>query len=395
MTFEEISMIEKSFINNNLCSGCFACVSKCPKNCISMKTNAEGFWYPEILTDDCSNCKLCESCCPVLNRNIEQNLSNEAFAVINQDDKIRENSSSGGVFHSIASSVLKNDGVVFGAAFSQDFKSVEHIAIKSHAELPLLMGSKYLQSKISSAYIEAKNYLENDKSVLFSGTPCQIAGLYSFLGKDYPNLITQDIICHGVPSPLVWKKYVEYRENNAESKTKSVFFRHKKIGWKTFSLQFVFKNDKEYIEPLNADLYMKGFLSNLFLRPSCHNCSFKSENRIADITLADFWGINNINKEIDDDKGISLILVNTEKGMNLLENIKSQITFEKVDKATALKYNSAATKSPLMPPQREKFMKDFQNQSIDKSIKKHCKVKIKTKIKKFIKSVLRKLKIGG
>lgn len=379
--------------NKNACNGCFACVSKCPKKCITMKADNEGFLYPEIDEKICIDCKLCEKICPVLNKNISCNNSDLAFAVINKDIEIRNNSSSGGIFFSLAESILKVGGVVFGAAFTDDFKSVEHIAVTKIENLWKLQGSKYLQSQIGNSYKEAKDHLEKGLPVYFSGTPCQIAGLYAFLGKDYKNLITQDIICHGVPSPLIWKKYVEYRESKAASSTRRTFFRHKKYGWKKFSVQFVFENCTEYIQILTEDLYMRGFLANLYLRPSCYQCSFKSENRISDITLADFWGVENICPEMFDDRGTSLVLINTAKGKTLFNTIKPQTQNCEVEKSEALKYNSAATKSSLLPQKRKLFMDDIKTKPFSNIIKKYCRESIVHRSKRFVKKCLLLLKI--
>ncbi len=369
------------------CNGCNSCQLKCPKDCIKMCVDAEGFWYPKVDGDICIDCGLCEKICPVLNKSTNENESDVALAVINKNTDIREQSSSGGVFYLLAENIIKNGGVVFGAAFTQDFKSVEHICVKDIESLPKLMGSKYLQSKIGEVYITAKQYLDDGKKVLFSGTPCQIGGLYSYLGRDYENLITQDLICHGVPSPMVWKKYVEYREKKSASKTRRTFFRHKKYGWKTFSVQFVFENCTEYIQIIRDDLYMRGFLADLYLRPSCYDCSFKSTNRISDITLADFWGIENVCPDMFDDKGTSLVLLNTEKAEAVFDSIKADSQYCYVDKSHALMYNSAAAKCPVIPQNRKLFMRDFQTMPFEKLIKKHCKVKFKTKIKRFLRKI--------
>lgn len=386
-------MVKKLSSVGDKCSGCFACVTKCPNSCIAMKTNNEGFWYPEIDEEKCVSCGLCEKICPVMGEKIIEQPSNESFAVINKNDKTRMESSSGGVFTLLAERVLDDNGVVFGAAFSDDFKSVQHICVKDKNKLWRLRGSKYLQSSIGDAYIQAENYLKQEKNVLFSGTPCQVAGLYAYLGTDYENLITQDIICHGVPSPLVWRNYVEYREHIAGSATKGIFFRHKKNGWKTYSLQFDFENDSEYIQPLAKDLYMRGFLANLYLRPSCYQCGFKSENRISDITLADFWGVENICPEMFDDRGTSLVLINTNKGKVLFNTIKSQTQNCDVEKSEALKYNSAATKSSLLPQKRKLFMDDIQTKPFSKIIKKYCRESIVNRSKRFVKKCLLLLKI--
>lgn len=227
--------------------------------------------------------------------------------------------------------------------------------------------------------------------VYFSGTPCQIAGLYAFLGKDYENLFTQDLICHGVPSQTVWQKYVDFREKKAASKTRRTFFRHKKYGWKMYSVQFIFENCTEYIQILFDDLYMRGFLANLYLRPSCHNCNFKTVNRCADVTLADFWGIEKVLPEMNDNKGTSLVICHSDKGEKILKNCSGDITVKEIDVGDALQYNSAMTKSAAAHRNRNNFFKQLQSEEIDKLIKSCLKVSIYKRILKRVKSVVKRI----
>lgn len=282
-------MIE--IIQKEKCSGCHGCVNACPKHCITMHPDTEGFWYPQINKEQCIACGLCEKVCPIIRKNeSDDHFTTKAMAAINQDEEIRLKSSSGGVFTLIAEEIIKQGGAVFGAAFSEDFKSVHHICVDTVEGLDKLRGSKYVQSRIGDTYKQAKAFLEEGKKVLFTGTPCQISGLYAYLAKPYENLYTQDLICHGTPSPMVWKKYVEYREQKAASKTQRMFFRHKQYGWKTYAVLFEFANNTAYGKTLHEDAFMKVFLSNICLRPSCYACSFKTLHRESDLTLADFWG---------------------------------------------------------------------------------------------------------
>ncbi len=376
----------------SLCTGCYACVSICPKHCIQMKENSEGFWYPEVDVDSCIDCGLCEKSCPIRQDN-EKNTHPTAYMATNKDTEIRLKSSSGGIFTLLAQTVLNRGGVVFGAAFTKDFKGVEHIAVSSSSELYKLQGSKYLQSKIGNAFFKAKELLEMGTPVLFTGTPCQIGGLYSFLNKSYENLITQDCICHGVPSPMVWRKYLASRENSLSSIIKNVFFRAKHTGWKEYSLLLEFENGKQSSQSFYNDWYMQGFLNNLYLRESCYRCSFKSLDRQSDITLADFWGIEAICPSFDDDKGTSLVLVNSDKGRELWLELNDRIHSQRVQLEKAIAYNSAAIRSASKHPQRAKFFKRIQRHSVDASVKKFLqssilkKVQIKTKriIKRIIK----------
>ncbi len=377
------------------CSGCFACASACPQNCISMISDNEGFLYPNIDVSHCVNCDLCVKACPIINKKNETNVAVSAYAAINNDEGIRGESSSGGIFTYLAEQIIKKGGIVFGAAFSEDFKYVKHISVSEINELFKLRGSKYLQSRIGNTYKEAEAYLKKGVPVYFSGTPCQISGLYSYLGKEYDNLYTQDIICHGVPSPLVWEKYVENRESVSGSYTKKVFFRNKETGWKNFLVRFVFEDGTEYSKSYKNDLYMKGFISNLFLRPSCHNCNFKTVNRIADITLADFWGVEVSDLKMDDDKGTSLVLIHSDKGKELFENFDSEVLVKKADLEFAVKANSAILTSVTPHNKRSRFFKKLENSNIDDLIYGCLKVSTYNKylitIKRHIKKTLKRL----
>lgn len=373
------------------CTGCHACYNICPVNSIRMEPDDEGFLYPSIDEKTCINCGRCQMVCPVLKDYIG-NDKGKAFACINKDDDTRLQSSSGGIFSLIAKHVLGKNGVVFGAAFDDDFR-VSHIEILSEDELYKLRGSKYLQSTIGCAYKKAECYLKQGKLVLFSGTPCQISGLKSYLGKDYENLILQDIICHGVPSPKVWRKYLEYREKVACSSTRKANFRYKKHGWNSYRILFEFLNDEEYEQIFSKDLFMRCFLSNLCLRHSCYNCHSKSLERESDITLADFWGVENILPEMFDDKGTSLVIVNSNKGRDIFQKISENMIYKEVDIMEAVKYNSSAYKSVDYPKNRDKFMKLVKRMDFDKALNKSIKAstinKIIKKLKLFIRRFLR------
>lgn len=372
----------------NICSGCSACANACPAECIEMKYDGEGFLYPHINEDACINCGKCKRICPVLKEYVG-NPKGKAYACINKDDDIRMQSSSGGVFTLLAEEILQNGGVVFGAVFDEDF-NVGHIAVESAEKLGELRGSKYVQSRIGIAYRRAKKYLDNGTLVLFTGTPCQISGLRAFLGREYDNLIMQDIICHGVPSPGVWQRYIKYREKKSASATRRTFFRHKKYGWKTYSVLFEFSNSTEYEQILCKDLFMQGFLANLYLRPSCYRCHSKSLERESDITLADFWGIENVAPEMFDDRGTSLVLVNSLKGKKLFETISDKLICREVSLNEAVKYNSSAYKSVEANKKRGEFFERIDKEDFEKVVMrltrqpriKRCFIKIKGIIRK-------------
>ena len=356
------------------CCGCHACANICPKNCIEMVYDDEGFLYPKIDKSKCINCGLCKNICPILNKpKVEEKVFPCAYAAYNKDLAVRMQSSSGGLFSLLADFVLSENGVVFGAAFNDKFE-VEHIGIENAEDLNKLRISKYVQSRIGNSYKDAKKFLDNGRKVLFTGTPCQIAGLLKFLGRPYENLYTQDIICHGVPSPGIWQKYVEYRAKceGDDVSVKEIKFRKKINSWKKYSFSFVFSNDKEYRKtPYYTDPMMKMFLFNKCLRPSCHKCAFKDVNRPSDITLADFWGVNGVARDLNDDKGISLVLVHSEKGKELFEKIKDKIVFREVDFKKATRHNPLVKRSARKSPSRNKVMKDFKKLPFEKVVKRH------------------------
>ena len=374
--------------NKTLCSGCRACEQACPLNCIDVKADEEGFLYPEADMQKCINCGLCEKICPVLNKS-DFHHPIRAYGCINKNDTVRKDSSSGGIFYLLAEYVISQNGVVFGAKFDDKF-NVVHDYAETVEEMQKFQGSKYLQSNVQDTYKKAKEFLDMNRLVLFTGTPCEIGGLKAYLKKDYENLICQDIICHGTPSPKVWQKYVEFRERNESSKMAFVFFRHKKYGWKRYSVQLKFENSDEYITSLKDDLYMRSFLHNLSLRPSCYSCAFKGCERGSDITLADFWGVENLYPNLFDDKGTSLVIVNSVKGENILNAIKNKIVLEQVDFEKSISFNSAYSKSVSKPDNRDVFMKEIFVNPFDKVAGKYCKIKLSTKIKRKIKSLIKR-----
>ena len=255
-----------------------------------------------------------------------------------------------------------------------------------------LRGSKYLQSEIGDSLRQAKTYLEKGVEVLFTGTPCQISGLLAYLGKGYKNLYTIDIICHGVPSQKVWEKYLKLWEEEFASKTKMVSFRNKKQGWQDYSLAIQFKNNTEYIRDVRNDLYLKGFIANLYLRPSCYNCKFKGIQRESDITIADFWGIQNIYPEFDDDKGTSLIIINNDHGENCFNSVKDEFLIKEADLNEAIKFNSAAIKPSKAHQNREKFLKESNKYKIDCAIKRALELGFLKKCKRNARRILSKIK---
>ncbi|MEF9984509.1 MAG: Coenzyme F420 hydrogenase/dehydrogenase, beta subunit C-terminal domain [Oscillospiraceae bacterium] len=372
------------------CCGCHACAAICPQNCISMQPDDEGFYYPKINVDLCIQCNRCEEVCPVMEGSTLDHTP-IAYAAFNKNEAIRMASSSGGIFTLIAEEIINQGGVVFGACFDTDF-NVVHDFTEQIVELAKFRGSKYVQSKIGSTYRLAKSFLDEGRMVLFTGTPCQISGLKAYLQKDYDCLICQDIICHGVPSPKVWRKYIEHRESCAAAAAQRIAFREKNEGWKRYSVSFLFKNNTEYRQTADKDLMMQAFLQNVCLRHSCYSCSFKTLSRQSDITLADFWGVENILPEMDDDKGTSLVLLHSEKGKKLFDVIRNQLRYQRVNLTEAIKYNTAAIKSADLNPKRSEFMRNIDAMDLNKAVKKYCGDSFWLKCKRIVYRVLSKIK---
>lgn len=369
------------------CTGCFACVDICPQHCISVEVNEEGFEYPSIDYEKCVNCGLCRKKCPVANKIKDNNIKPVTMAAIHKDTDVRMQSSSGGVFSAIAKHIIEQNGVVYGAGYDKEF-NVVHKCCTTIEDLAELRGSKYVQSNIQGIYSAIKEQLEKGQLVLFVGTPCQIGGVRAYLGKDYERLYTVDFVCHGVPSPLVWKKYVEYRERKAKSKVKKISFRNKETGWKHYSLIFEFENGEKYSQVLTKDLYMRGYLSHIFLRPSCSECSFKQLQRQSDITLADFWGIEKVLPEWNDDKGVSLAMVHSQKGHELLEGIKEQLDIKDIDFEIAIRENASMLLSTKSNTLRKAFYKDLRKLEMDILIEKYCGTGLNAKLRRFIAKII-------
>ena len=352
------------------CTGCFACANICPQDCISMESDPEGFWYPQIDREKCTDCGCCEEVCPILQKRQAKSRP-IAYACYNNDENVRKDSSSGGIFTLLAEKAMDQGGIVFGVCFDDDF-TVLHSRAEKKEELQKFRGSKYAQSHIGTTFSQAKEILDTGKKVMFTGTPCQIAGLKSYLQKDYDNLFCVDIICHGVPSPMVWQKYKQYRRSIDEAVPCSISFRHKKEGWKRFAVQFQYADSTEYVQPFTKDFYMKAFLKNVCLRPSCYACHFKSLQRESDVTLADFWGVQELMQDMDDDRGTSLIFVHSEKGKELLERIKNNMVLKEVDIIKAVAYNLSAIRSAENNPNREKFFEELDTIPFDELYLKYC-----------------------
>ena len=339
------------------CCGCGACAQSCPVGCIRMTADEEGFLYPVVDQAQCVDCGLCNRVCPILNRG-EKPSEIKVYAAVCNDEEVRRTSSSGGVFSLLAEKVLSEGGAVFGAAFDENF-DVHHVMIERSEDLHLVKGSKYLQSKIETTYQQAEEVLKTGRCVLFSGTGCQIAGLKSFLKKEYNNLYTVDVFCHGVPSPIVWQKYLANKQETYQSEICHVNFRYKVPNWRGYSLRLVFQNGRESCVEHGNDEYIKLFLSEICLRPSCYDCKFRESRSGADLTIGDAWGVEQWMPHMDDNKGTSVVVVNTEKGQRLLADIMPYMVCEEADGKTVLASNRMYYKSVKPHPNRKKFFAAF------------------------------------
>ena len=348
------------------CTGCTACASICPRQCIQMKKDDAGFEFPEVIEQSaCIACGACERICPVLaNKKTEESHSSTfAYAAFSINDSLRMESSSGGVFSELAVVILQLGGIIYGASYD-DEGVVRHTGIEAQKELGKLRGAKYSQSILGDSFLTLKKQLDSGRTVLFSGTPCQVAGLRAFLKRDYDNLVCIDFVCHGIPSPMVWEKYVRYRSQieNGDMFPQHINLRNKESGWSNYaySVEFTYADNTSYLCKNGDDPFMRLFVNDYILRESCSNCHFKGYKRVSDITLGDFWGIWNIDPEMDDDKGTSLILTHTAKGENMMNAVAGNIKCERVTLEQAVNRNPSMLKSSEPKPNRDIVLKTIE-----------------------------------
>lgn len=315
----------------------------------------------------CTDCGCCESVCPMLVAPRRTNMP-KVYAAWNRDDGIRTHSSSGGVFNALLTRTLQQGGVVFGAAFDESL-NLRHQFVNKTKESPKLRGSKYLQSIIGDTYQMVRHFLNQGRPVLFSGTPCQIAGLYTFLPRDHDNLLTCDVVCHGVPSPGVFDAYRQTLERRYGGKTQRIDFRYQDNGWKRYSIRISFENGVTHCRILSEDPFMIGFLKNICLRPCCHTCRFSRLPRVADISLGDFWGVGKHHPEWDDDQGTSVVLVQTEKGQNAMDECVGDLVVHGADLDSAVQANPCICGSVAPHRQRNAFFHALNRHPFEKVMK--------------------------
>lgn len=371
--------------NQTICTGCSACVNICSQKCLVMCPDSNGFRFPELIAPDrCINCDCCKRVCPVLQK--EQHFSDNCtrcYAGYTKDNSMRENSSSGGIFSELAIAILKCGGVVYGAAYEDNNYAVQHICVEEEGKLSHLRGAKYAQSNLNSSFFDIKERLGTGQKVLFVGTPCQVAGLKAFLREKYENLFTIDFVCHGVPSPLIWERYVQYRakKDNNGIMPISINLRSKKTGWSRYqySNEYQYENGKMYSARSDEDLFMRLFVGDYINRESCTNCHFKGYERVSDITLGDFWGIWDIAPEMDDNKGTSLILVHSKPAKEILEQLSDRIILKEVTSQQASKQNPSMLVSSPAHSKREVVIQKCLDGKFDELQKYFAKTQISLK----------------
>lgn len=363
------------------CCGCTACESICSHNAITMRADEEGFLHPIVDKDKCVDCKLCEKACPILSRDATERIKSykEIYTGRLKDARLLHLSSSGGAFYALAKATIEAGGVVFGAEYNSDCEVI-HGAASTLEECAKFRGSKYVQSNISGIYSKVKDFLIKDIPVLFSGTPCQIAGLKLYLRKDYDKLITMDLVCHAVPSPLIFKDYKAFVEKKLNKKLIAINMRDKEVReWlEPFSNRFLFENGDEIVDPKGIIGWNNIFFTKLIDRPSCHTCRFANFDRVGDITVADFWDYDNKRPDLRDNRGTSLIIVNSIKGRSALDAIKNDFEVFPISEEEALQRNlvTPTTKGE----KRVEFWSYYHENGFEKSYKKYFTPRFKERV---------------
>lgn len=369
------------------CCGCTACKSICPKGAITMQEDEEGFLYSIIDKEKCINCGLCKTVCPIVQKRNNEKIQH-AYIFQNSDEEIRKQSTSGGAFTAIAENIIEKGGIVYGAIFDDNFKVV-HKGIDKKEDLYKFRNSKYVQSEIGDCYREIKQYLDADRYVCFSGTSCQIEGLKNFLQKDYKKLLLVDVVCRAVPSPLIWRKYLDLRKEDYKN-IKSIYFRDKYYGYKYSNFSIYTDNKNNYHKGVESDPYLRAFFSNICDRPACYECVFKKQNRESDITLWDCFNVEKYNKKFDDDKGTTRILTNSDKGQQIIREIKKINRIEEIKVKDAVDGFLAMLQPVKYNIKRNQFFEDSKVLTNSQLFNKYFADTIKVKVERNARKILLK-----
>ena len=376
-----------NIVNKVECCGCEACYNVCPKNCIEMKPDEEGFLYPRVNQDTCINCGLCEKVCPIINHvPREKNANQEAYLMQHKDDEICRESTAGGAFTGIASYVIKKGGIVFGVEMTEDYK-VRHTSVETIDDLKKFRNSKYVQSRIGTVFQQVKHELNKGRLVCFSGTPCQVEGLRHFLRKDYENLILVDVVCRAVPSPGVWEKYIQY-EVEQKGEMSSIRFRDKTLGYQYSTMELKNKEEKTYRGSIESQPWLRMFFSGMIIRPSCTDCKFRSRYRNSDFTIWDCFPSYRFDKSFDEKKGTTRVLVHSEKGKTIINAIGNNYMMAEINVNSAVTSVAEMVKSPEYNEKRNEFFEFYNAKPIDKTLNKYFPFTIKIRTKCLIRRIL-------
>ena len=389
------------------CCGCTACANICPKKAIEMIPDEEGFLYPFVNKNSCIGCGLCDKVCPVQKKCESKLRKVDSYVLRAKADDILMNSTSGGFVTPLAEYILEHNGIVCAAAYDKAF-TVKHIFVNPNGGgygLDNIRGSKYVQSGLNDCYKKIKGYLEQNKMVCFIGTTCQVSGLKSFLRKDYEELITVDLVCHGVPSPKLWSKYLDYQKNKYHSEIREISFRNKTYGYHSGTMKIRFSNGKTYFGSARVDYMLKSFFREIASRPSCYQCRFKMVNRCSDYTIYDCWHATQLVEDLqDDDRGYTNVMVQSEKGQKILNQIQDQYELYPTDTEKAVELDGIMVKKSAIPhSKRQEFYKGIDGRTLpeqiqqfipitwkDQLIEKSKVVLYKTGVYQSIRSIFRK-----
>lgn len=377
-------MIE--IVEKQNCCGCTACAAICLKQCIEMTFDEEGFRYPVVDTEKCIQCGFCDQVCPVQNPVKETVVPQKAYLVQHKDERVRMDSSAGGAFTAIAAFVMEKGGVVFGAAYDENFQ-VRHTYVEKTDELRKFRNSKYVQSDMEDCFRQARDFLRAGRWVCFSGTPCQIEGLSRFLGKPYEKLVLIDVVCHGIPSPLVWNKYLEYQKVN-EDTPDNIRFRDKFYGYKYSTMSMIKDSKNVYHAGSQQDPMLRAFFTDICDRPSCYDCTFKKRYRISDMTIWDCFCVYDFDKTMDDDKGTTRVLCHTEKGAEIMQELGSIVRCKDVEPDMLVNGVKEMFESVHINPMRTQFFKDAEKMSGAELFEKYYPNSVIVKAKTVIRGIL-------
>lgn len=382
--------------NKTECCGCSACASVCHKKCISMVADEEGFLYPKVDESACVECGLCKKVCPVLNYIKVQDYERKGIVLRAKGKKVVKNSTSGGFFTPVAEWILGENGVVCAASFDNQFNVQHQFITKNDYEsnvdvLDKFRGSKYVQSNMCDCYEKIREYLNHGTTVCFIGTTCQVYGLKCFLKKEYENLFTVDLVCHGTPSPKLWKKYLDYQIQKKKGKIKSISFRSKQYGYHNAMMEIQFTNRKRYLSSARTDIMLKCFFREIASRPICYQCPFKTINRISDLTVYDCWHSEALIHVKDDNMGFTNVIIQSAKGEHILSSIKNNVELYDADLKSAVKYDGIMIEKCAVPhPRRNEFYQNLDKNTLPEHIKQFLPIHHRDYFVDFVKKGLYK-----